>query len=316
MEVEINAVRKNRRIVKFIDLPKLFDLLITGRIFFPTLGTLSSIDPFECAITPSRKLTRVGRADLEQKAISLSQWLPDEFKTGIREYDFDRYQKWLKASSVKDLQDHINEMERRQTRSRVVCCCWHLNDGESDAMWKIYGSQLGAMVTSTVGRLESALCGRYSEFVVAPNPQEYQVAPVKYVSERPVGLPAFYRRAPWFLKRRAFKHEQELRVSHFASWTVPILKGGLFIDVNPQMLIEEIVLSPFNPSWVQESLAGGLNEILRAKGLKISLARSKHMRPPSLRSKVMNGLEIEKFRRSMTSSREVIDFITSRKSHV
>ena len=78
-------------------------------------------------------------------------------------------------------------------QSRVVCNCWHADTAESDAMWKVYGGGIGVMIVSTVRRLKAAIKGSYSSLACSPNPQEYVIAPVRYIDPTNVRrLPKFY----------------------------------------------------------------------------------------------------------------------------
>ncbi len=55
---------------------------------------------------------------------------------------------------------------------------------------------------------------------------------------------------------------------------------GKPINVSPGKLIQEIVLSPFNPPWVNNSINAAISMILNSKNLRIPIRLSEHMRGP------------------------------------
>jgi hypothetical protein len=283
MKVKVANIEKRTSVKRFIDLPKLFDLLISDKVFFSKVETLTQSDPFESGFIIERRCREKRLDKLRAQAHNLSKYLPyEEFKCSeseLREEYYDLVEKLNRTG----LQNCILEMETRKFRQRIVCSCWYRGDEESDAMWKLYAGQWGVALVSTVGRLASSLKGRYSNVVASYDPQEYLIAPILYVDQNQLSrLPDFYNNHPWLLKRRAFRHEDEIRISHELPEIVWSSKyqTGMFIDVAPQKLIKEIVLSPFNPKWVNESLFVAISVILQSKGLKIRIRQSEHMRSP------------------------------------
>jgi hypothetical protein len=81
MKVKIVNLSRKEPIKRFVDLPKLFELLVLGRLRLPTLKMLgNSSDPFECAIITGDRKTKMSRKELERKAISLIEYFPDKLK--------------------------------------------------------------------------------------------------------------------------------------------------------------------------------------------------------------------------------------------
>jgi hypothetical protein len=284
MKVKIVDLKKSSSVKRFIDLPKLFDLLVSEKVFFPKIETLAQSDPFESGFIVGRRCRERSLKKLRRLAQNLSTYLPhDGFKCSeseLREEYYDLVEKLSKTG----LQNCILDMETRKFRQRIVCSCWYRGDEESDAMWKVYAGQWGVALVSTVGRLASSLKGRYSNVIASYDPQEYLIAPVCYVDKTQLSrLPHFYNDNPWLLKRKAFRHEEEIRISHELPEIVWSSKyqPGMFISVAPQKLIKGIVLSPFNPKWVNESLFMAISVILESRNLKIRIRSSEHMRPPS-----------------------------------
>ncbi len=197
--------------------------------------------------------------------------------------------------TVSGLRKWILDLEVRKFRQRVVCSCWYLGEDESDAMWKVYANQLGVALVSSVGRLSASLKGSYSDGVYSYDPQDYLIAPVYYVNEGDLSrLSEFYKAHPWLLKRKAFHHEKEVRISHELpeiAWAMSAT--GKPINVSPSKLIQEIVLSLFNPPWVNNSIKSAILMILKSKNLKIPVRLSKHMHGPKTANSELFLLEAQ-----------------------
>jgi hypothetical protein len=245
LNVVVHRLSDDQPIRRFVELPKLFELLLAGRTFFPNLQTLRSVDPFECGISLPQATRDLRRRALESEAISLMRYLPQEYQSGDRVEDYQQTERLLKKTKIAALREHVAEMRLFLLRHRMVCNCWHLSDGESDAMWKLYGGGVGVMLVSTVARLQAAIKGRYSRVFCDPNPQEYSLAPVRYVDEKDLSrLPRFYSERPWLLKRASFAHEREIRVSHELPWMmIDFEEGGMMIDMDPQELISQSLIT-------------------------------------------------------------------------
>src|SRR6266498_3995434 len=244
MKIKIVDLKKSTVVRRFIDLPKLFDLLIWERVFFPKIETLAASDPFESGFIIGRRCKETDLKELRSLAQNLCHYLPySKFASGesdLRKEYFELVDRLNKTG----LRNCILDMELRKFRQRIVCSCWYVGDDESDAMWKVYADRLGIALVSTVGRLASSLKGRYSNLITSYDPQEYLIAPVRYVGKSHLSdVPQFYNDHPWLLKRKAFQHENEIRISHELpeiAWAMH--ESGKSIDVRPEKLIKEIVL--------------------------------------------------------------------------
>jgi hypothetical protein len=295
MKVKIVGLPKGALVRRFVDLPRLFDLLLWDRTFFPKIETLAQSDPFESGfVIPSRCKER-NTKKLRDLAVDLSKYLPySNFRCndGDLRKDFFEMIDNLKGVALRNC---ILDMEMRKFRQRIVCSCWYLGDEESDAMWKVYADRLGVALVSTVGRLASSLKGRYSNLITSYDPQEYLIAPVRYVGNSKLSrLPQFYKDHPWMLKRSAFRHEKEVRICHELPESVwARSEPGSSIGVSTQKLVREIILSPFNPAWVNDSLRSAISVILERRRLNIRVRVSEHMRPPTNINAPLGLLEIQ-----------------------
>jgi hypothetical protein len=207
-----------------MDLAKLLAILIDGALFFPSGRTLSKYDRLEgqptyievdrlsydpSLMSPSTKAAELGIHDPEMLASFL-------------EYERKR---------------HVNMAGFIE--NSCFFSCWHMNDGESDAMWKIYARNAGGVaIRSTVARLKKSF-GR--------DIRKIFLGRIKYIdfNVNSDSLDIFVRR--FMRKNKAFSHEQELRaVLHDPE---KLNNAGERVSVDPQILIERIVISPTEEEW-------------------------------------------------------------------
>lgn len=143
----------------------------------------------------------------------------------------------------------------------VAVNCWHMNETESAAMWKLYlKSEEGIAVRSTVGRPKQALDPQW--------PDALWIGKVTYVDYQNAFSPNWNNLLdPFVHKRSSFEHEHELRVvlqrlpkpTPGAQTDIktfvkaieagPLICDGIKVPVNLDDLIERIVVAPTTPDW-------------------------------------------------------------------
>lgn len=131
--------------------------------------------------------------------------------------------------------------------------CWHMNDGESDAMWSIYSSRdYGVAVQSTIGRLSSALCLSKSPQTPSNSLKRVLIAQVEYVDYEHLAT-HFDDEKPFLYKRKSFEHEREIRII-----TQTIVQGEgrnlpkVELPVDLDKLIERVYVSPYAKGWFKD----------------------------------------------------------------
>lgn len=150
--------------------------------------------------------------------------------------------------------ESYQEMKSRSTRlfrGQSFVNCWHINQNESAAMWKLYCQMNnGIAIKSNYSRLRECFagCGR-----------DVYIGKVKYIDYDSEPIPeenSFY---PIVHKRMSFQHENELRA--VVAWDG--LKDanniwrtsnevGVSLSVDISALIQEIYVSPYSPTWFYE----------------------------------------------------------------
>ena len=163
----------NARIWRYIDLGQLISLLATGALFFPMTRLLD--DPFEGTV-PRRTAERLEESNAKRLERSPASYRSAHDWPERRAYEF----------------------------NQLMCVsCWHVNDRESAAMWKLYvDSNLGVAIQSTFARLVQSLSSAA---------EDIHIGIVKYIDYDYDDLPGDDRLHALMHKRREFEHERELR---------------------------------------------------------------------------------------------------------
>ncbi len=211
-----------------MDVVKFIELIDSSSIFFPSQKLLSEIDPFEGALA-------VG--NIAYRELSF-QSLPEEHQ---------------KLYESEDVWKQIQELERqsgvryKQQRNAMYVSCWHMNEGESAALWSSYlSSAEGVAITTTYKKLKEAFSKLEENFFIGK---------VEYIDYKNSIIPSgncFYLATH---KRKSFEHERELRIVHhdIKDFLVNPMKDfpeAKKFKVNLEELIEEIYISPAAPLWI------------------------------------------------------------------
>jgi hypothetical protein len=138
----------------------------------------------------------------------------------------------------------------KHLRERTVISCWHLNEYESAAMWDLYlKSSDGIAIQTTYSRLVKSFNN---------TDKTIYIGKVNYIDFENEWMPegnAFY---PFIHKRKSFEHEREIRAMHnvFPSPNTPSpFDWGVNINIDVDILIEKVYISPDAPNWFSELVA-------------------------------------------------------------
>jgi len=152
----------------------------------------------------------------------------------------DLWYKDLPANSLEGLRQF-----RENLRFQTFLNCWHMNEFESDAMWKIYAKDnTGIAIQSTYKNLVDVLKMN----------KEIYIGAVKYIDFELEFIPENNLFYPFVHKQKSFQHESELRAffqqssprEKEPSKTKPL---GIHIPINLEKLIEKIYVAPTSPEW-------------------------------------------------------------------
>ncbi len=203
------------RIWRYLDFTKFVSLLETSSLFFCRSDKLS--DPFEGSLP-------IVNVKLRQEQIATHNGYVNIFKIN-------------------------SEKIGRELRKFIHLNCWHINEYESEAMWKVFlKSDEGVAIQTTIGKLKQGF--HVSEIPVF-------IGDVQYIDYYTHETPLNDILAPYFYKRKSFEYEKELRamcflhrdrVSHdILDEDVPEI--GSYIPVDLDILIDKLFVSPTAPEW-------------------------------------------------------------------
>lgn len=194
------------RIWRYINFKKFVDLLEKRALFFSRADKLS--DQFEGSIPKPTIRTRKNISD------SIS---------------FDRSSQYTKAF-----------------KKVVLVNCWHMNDFESDAMWKLYLKEAnGVAIQSTFKNLVQCFDADTKNIVY--------IGKVNYIDYNIDSFQEGNIFQPYIFKRKEFQHERELRVITLytdANVNKPDFLSKVFdfnginIPVDLHILIERVYICP------------------------------------------------------------------------
>ena len=192
----------------------------------------------------------------------------------------DPYEGVLKLRDEVDYELHKLQLE---TKKFNFLNCWHINENQSDAMWKCFlKTNNGLAIKTTIKKLKKSIDNTVEDIYIGK---------VYYRDLRKITLSELMKEEqnllcngrggtvnPFCYKRMDFEHEKELRI-HFIDSPIPHLKKNeekreplefKTININIQDLIEEIVISPFSDEWFK----GLVEDILLKIGLEIKVSKS------------------------------------------
>jgi hypothetical protein len=145
--------------------------------------------------------------------------------------------------------------------------CWHLNEYESAALWKLYlKSNEGIAIQSNFVRLKNSFKDEEHDIFIG------KVRYTDYTTCKERGRAFAY---PILYKRKLFKHEEELRavISTIPKtdppWK-PTKDDGIYVHVDLDILIDKIYLAPISPKWHAELLQSLIQRYHLAKEVKHS----------------------------------------------
>jgi hypothetical protein len=209
---------------RYMDFTKFVSLLEQGAFFFSRADLLG--DPYEGATTHFNR------------------------ENAHKVYQFKNLDQVIANISI------TNEWMRQWT----FVSCWHMNEVESAAMWRLYAQTNEAVaVQTTFRKLADAL------------PSKVLMGQVRYINYEKDWLPEGNTYYAYTHKRHSFEHEREVRAI-FSEWpTRPDVKdghavidisannpeGGRLVHVNLEGVLENVFVAPTAPAWFS-SLVGSV----------------------------------------------------------
>ena len=242
---EFCVPQKDTLLWRYQDFPKFVSLIDSGELFF------TRADDFEDSFEGARgfyfqkdAIYESLKPEFSLKAKSIL------LKRGIDNPNDDEIDVLVKEETKKFIESQ--ELKRKD----YFVSCWHANERESEAMWKLYISakNQGVAIQTTMERLCYSI-GKTG----------FEVGEVNYISfEKPLNV----NDVPIWYKRTAFKHENEVRVIFKETGSS---KRGMPVRTDLNMLIEKVYVSPSAPLW----FASLVESVLKKYGLNKKVEHSK-----------------------------------------
>jgi len=238
----------NQDIWRYLDLTKFIDLLQSRTLKLARADLLA--DPFEGTINQYTHQSFVNQITSDELSKN-----KDEFKEAGM----------LMNGHFVIVAADFKKEDVGKVLNNALCCiknhtfisCWHINNHESEAMWKLYSknNQESVVIKSTISKIKNAAGHKFT------------CEPVNYIDYTSETLIPNYFQAPFLHKRISFQHEQEFRI---VQQKLPLLErqdNHKDLDINAkgltevielefgdeiESIIDEIRISPFAPKWFIE----------------------------------------------------------------
>lgn len=199
------------KVWRYMNLPKLISLIQSNALYLARLDQLA--DPYEGSTT-------------HRTAAGIDAFL----KT---------------LGSDRGYQDMANVYEKN--RESMFVSCWHANEHESEAMWRLYGGGAsGIAVQSTYSRLIDSVETQYDVYVGL----------VQYIDYNTASFPSANVFYPVMHKRASFAHEREVRLVRH--WTPNPEHDertlSLSMPWNVEAFCDHIYVDPYAPEYYFEAV--------------------------------------------------------------
>lgn len=222
-------IESNAILWRYMNFDKFISMLETESLFFCRADKFS--DPFEGTIP---------RKEVEYRPTSFRQ-ICDIYNVP---FETEKFEKW--ESKIIDF--------NKRTRISTVINCWHINNYESDAMWRLYlKTNEGVAVQTSPQRLLSS----FTDTKESINPSKVRYIDFDndiYFHEIDYPVTSVNSLTTFIHKRVEFKSENEFRLFHIVEdalfyqsenyWNKKDNRIGMFIGVNVETLIDKVYFPP------------------------------------------------------------------------
>jgi hypothetical protein len=253
-------IPSDQKLWRYMKPDRLIQILENQQLYFTSLTKYESSDPFE-GIFPKTVLYKLG------EIIQTIKKSRSESSELIEKYIFQKYPSMPmnlqeeireKVAQINNMYEPMEDLVFKIIKSSVVNC-WHQNDFESEAMWRLYANK-GVAIQTTVENLVHSI-----------DDQRVFFSEVKYIDFDDQNLTIsdclHQKGLNPLLKRLQFKHEQEARLYFCPTRNYldkHLKEQGECIAVDTARLISKIYISPY----LAESTANKLRRKIKKLGIK------------------------------------------------
>jgi len=234
---------------RYMSLDKLVDLLAVQQLHFTPLASFAKSDPFEGYLPAVAMDADASIFKPYVKDSELAWKLVEDHRNSVG-HPLTEEERALDEKRIGDLKEAPRLYHVAIAKS-IAVNCWHINAGESEAMWRLYGdSGKGVAVETSLGALKESISAKESAFRI-------YIYPVKYLdffdeTLKPADCVVEGHRAP-LLKRLSYEHEREVRA--FIVHVPKTARDGLSLEewkpvpiripVEVNRLVKAVHVSPY-----------------------------------------------------------------------
>jgi len=244
-----NRCAPGTKIWRYMDFAKFVSILDNRSLYFSRADFLG--DPFE------------GASGIAERKEVWDEFYMEFFRNAIRTVPGGRVPEpeKIEEDAARLLRDF--SASREAERRRTFVSCWHANEGESEALWRLYcpPSVMGLAIHTDVAGLTDVL----------RNESNVEIGQVQYVDYKN-SFAGVYDRIFW--KRKSLNHENEVRAV-LTRWDV-VDEPGVAAPVNLDSLLHGVVASPFAPEWFAELIGKTAGRF----GVNVEVQRSELLSDP------------------------------------
>lgn len=188
--------------------------------------------------------------------------LNDSFEGSITNFDFFRRTVKLETLGI-NATDDMEIFNKNYVRNAILSC-WHMNETESFAMWKVYLPQNeGLAIKSTYKRLRDSFplydgVPKERDKTGRSNERAIYIGTISYLDYHNGTMPQGNILWPFVHKRKYFEYENELRAFSFEfpidnGTLIPTKTwfpdGGDYVPCCLKTLVDTVVVSPYTENW-------------------------------------------------------------------
>lgn len=265
--IDNSNLNSSQKLYKYMDLEKFLSLIVKGELCFCNQRILKNIDPYEGAITKEELI----------KETFIKEIIKITKSTNIF--------KSLKISNGKDtltIDLNISDIFTIYDDKSYFIDCWHINDYESLAMWKVFSNNKNSIAISTTKAklidniksynkeifLEKVF---YSDLKDVSNDIEFDMQ-INILNDNTLSinsniLYSLCSNNGLLRKTKYFDYEKELRLYFKDDNNSSIVQ---FIPIELKYIVDEIIISPNCDYWFLDIL----NNIVEKYKLNIPIRYS------------------------------------------
>ena len=228
---------------------------------------MASIDPYEGVLPDGNYLYRHWQS-------------PEDVPKDVLDY-LHELEDW---QGGKTIEERLNSFKSKSEmlvqhsyrgRHNYYINCWHINDFESAAMWQVYSQKgFGIAIVSDVDRMREALEGEIKELYLGS---------VRYIDHKVDAVDMKNTFQVFLAKSHAYSYEREARLMcrPIDKWKEQTSlecdpAHGMYAQCDLEKLIEEIIVSPYEPTWVFDEVLA----LVQNYGLNLRVKHSDMLTPP------------------------------------